>query len=765
MNIKYLFSILTTGLFILAGCSEENEVVNPTPPDQGGTDDPTRREVLLTLKNNLVLKAPGTKAGEQIATAVENYIYSLDVYVFGSKEENGTYTFQELHYFRDEADIVTLPNGKAYSFNLTGDVNAGTTSGLLKLNKGLFIKLYCVANRSKLYKTDGDAVTLFDNFKSLEQSKPGMPDNVVTAGIPTEDEFKTLHTKLIDVTTDPPTVDDMLESPLPMSGAYTTPLDLTDFGTSARTQIGLKLSRMVARFDVINDAEKSKFTVEKISMGRGQSAAQFFPIKTLVTDADKLITYPEREIDAENQQADDEAAGTTSLTQGAFYTYPSPKEDNGYLMLKGKYAVNKTESTDVSYKIPFQQMVNGVGTYIEVAYNHRYTIAITKADKYHLDFNLKVAEWDEPGDLDPYEPDNEFDKKTPVTLLAAESQDAYVMGDGRVSVLAANGSKFAFTMGSNTELEDELVYHSATAVKWLVKDEENSGPVTKAASQETKYVYKVDETVLGNGKQEDIIIRLTNPASGMNKEIKVIATPGPVISLTTVEGNYNKFDPSTLTATIYNVAAQTIKLHAVAETRIDPDSKAETTGSTATVKSGDTWLQADGPVTTAEGDYTLTLPAVKTPLPATTTVTFASTASKGETVVKVVLKDPALKDLSQDDFKMGTRSDNTVNMTGGTGGSIPLVSLADVEDNSFTLTVSSPEGVDIATDGSWFETKAGNGSTQANGWKQTIITGKVKTAIGNVQTGGKITVTNKLDATDKYVVEVVTTKLAEVVVP
>ena len=149
-----------------------------------------------------------------------------------------------------------------------------------------------MANCSKLYKTDGDAVTLFDNFKSLEQSKPGMPDNVVTAGIPTEDEFKTLHTKLIDVTTDPPTVDDVLESPLPMSGAYTTPLDLTDFGTSARTQIGLKLSRMVARFDVINDAEKSKFTVEKISMGRGQSAAQFFPIKTLVTDADKLITYP-----------------------------------------------------------------------------------------------------------------------------------------------------------------------------------------------------------------------------------------------------------------------------------------------------------------------------------------------------------------------------------------------------------------------------------------------------------------------------------------
>lgn len=35
MNIKYLFSILTTGLFILAGCSEENEVVKSDPSRSG----------------------------------------------------------------------------------------------------------------------------------------------------------------------------------------------------------------------------------------------------------------------------------------------------------------------------------------------------------------------------------------------------------------------------------------------------------------------------------------------------------------------------------------------------------------------------------------------------------------------------------------------------------------------------------------------------------------------------------------------------------
>lgn len=43
-----------------------------------------------------------------------------------------------------------------------------------------------------------------------------------------------------------------------MTGAYTTPLDLTDFSVSARTQLGFKLTRMVARFDVENDASVSQ---------------------------------------------------------------------------------------------------------------------------------------------------------------------------------------------------------------------------------------------------------------------------------------------------------------------------------------------------------------------------------------------------------------------------------------------------------------------------------------------------------------------------
>ena len=594
MNIKHLVSLFAAGAFLFASCTEENEVAGGTTTGGTGTgDDTNRQEVLVSLKNHLVLQKPETKAeGDPIATEEENYIHSLDVYVFGSKEENGDYTLQEIHYYRDDASTLTLPGVNTYSFNLTNSAdNSGVTTGLLKLNKGLFVRLYCVANRSEMYTTSDDGTTTqYTDFKSLIQTAPGQDDNLVTAGIPKEADFKKLHIKLIDpAATADPTENDVLVSPLPMSGAYTTPLDLTDFGSSARTQISFKLSRMVARFDIVNDAAKSKFTLEKMSMGNGQKGAKFFPIETVGKTQADLITYPERAVLPDTQKASDEAAGTTNLTKGAFYAFPSPKDDHGYLMLKGKYAVNQTESKDVSYQVPFQQMINGTGTYIEVAYNHRYTITITKADTYHLDVDLKVADWDDKESIDPYEPENEFDRTTNVVLDADVSTGTYVLDNGQISVLPQAASKFAFTMASNTDLTHEVIYKSDAAAKWVVKDGEPV--VTKAGSQETTYKFKVDETALNAAvsagtKLEDVTIRLTNPASGSRKEIKVIATQGPTVALVEEEGNYNTFDAAKLTAYIYNVASQTVKLKVDAETRLTDPAQPDgdtTTGSTASV--------------------------------------------------------------------------------------------------------------------------------------------------------------------------------------
>lgn len=768
MNIKHLLPLFAAGAFLFASCTEETEVAGGTTPDGTGTgNDTDRQEVLVSLKNHLVLQKPQTKAeGDPIATEEENYIHSLDVYVFGAKEENGDYTLQEIHYYRDDASTLTLPGVSTYSFNLTNSAdNSGVTTGLLKLNKGLFVRLYCVANRSEMYTTsaDGTTTTQYTDFKSLIQTAPGQADNLITAGVPKEADFKKLHIKLIDpaATTDP-TENDVLASPLPMSGAYTTPLDLTDFGSSARTQISFKLSRMVARFDIVNDATKSKFTLEKMSMGNGQKGAKFFPIETVGTKAADLITYPEREVSADTQKASDEAAGTTNLTKGAFYSFPSPKDDKGYLMLKGKYAVNQTESKDVSYQVPFQQMVNGIGTYIEVAYNHRYTITITKADTYHLDVDLKVADWDDKEVIDPYEPENDFDRAENVVLDAAASTNTYVLDNGQISVLPDEHSKFTFKMASNTDLTHEVIYKSATAPKWVVID--GDPVITKAGSQETTFKFKVDKDVLdaavaAGQKLEDITIRLTNPASGSRKEIKVIATQGPTVAFVSQEDNFNTFDAAKLTAYIYNVADQTIKLKVDAETRLTDPSQpegAKTTGSTATVDGSSTWLKASADVTEASGEYILTADGTGS-AGDESTVDFTSVASTAKTTVKVVLKDPAMTPLATENFS-SERDDNKFDLTKGTG-SIPQVSLAGALNNEFKLTVISPEGVKVEkTSGDWL-TITSSVAAGANGKKTTTITGKISDAtdmMDATKTDGKFTITNVLDNKTQDV-EVVTT--------
>lgn len=268
MNLKNRISILATGLLMMA-CTSENIL------DEGkktGTDeaaqDANRQEVMLTLKNSLKLQPAETRAGDPIATDEENYIRSLDVYVFGSPTETGTYTFQELHYYRADASEVKVPNVEAFPFSLLNTAEGNTTKGLLKLNKGMYVKLYCVVNRTKLYVddlTDADAPVKeypLTSFKSLVQTAPGQENNHVTVGVPTEETFCKLHTNLIDPESNDAAEDNVLNVPLPMSGAYTTPVDLTDFSSAARKQISFRLTRMVARFDIVNNAAESKFTVE-----------------------------------------------------------------------------------------------------------------------------------------------------------------------------------------------------------------------------------------------------------------------------------------------------------------------------------------------------------------------------------------------------------------------------------------------------------------------------------------------------------------------
>ena len=732
MNIIQKLSVLAVGL-LLASCTSENTIDNLTPDgSSSAADDANRREVLLTLKNKLSLTPAKTKADDPIALAEENYLRSLDVYVFGSDTEDGTYTFQELYYYRDDASNHPAEGDWAHSFNITAvDGKDNLSNGLLKLKKGLFVKLYCVANRTVLYQTLPDkTVKAYENFAALRQSNPGQPDNKVVAGVPTEDDFLELHSQVISPTGS--TEDDILQTPLPMTGSYITPLDLTDFTVSTRTQLSFKLSRMVARFDVINNAEESKFTIETISMGKGQPGAWFFPIKTLAAKAD-VISYPKRELSADTQTE------AKPESKGAFYSWPSPKDDEGFLVLTGKYDVNKTEQKEVTYQIPFQQIKDGVGSFIEVAYNHRYTIAITKADTYHLDFTLNISDWDDAGSIDDYEPDNNFDKDAKIVLDGGTTTNAYVLDNGTIAISPETGSKFAFNINSSTTLKEDLIYKTGSS-KWLIADADGR---TKAVvpAIETKYAYKVDDTQVSDPATIlPVTIRLTNPASGEHKDIVVKPTAGPVISWTKAEDNYNVFDPETMTATLYNVTGQNITLKVTADAKVVDETT--TTGSSAAMESSPAWLALD-PTSSdqATADYTLTVGSGGS-ADGTATVNFISTVSIKKTAVTVKLKDPAITALVANDFTLGT---NMLELTGGST-SNPKVTMAGQAQNSFTVAVVSPEGVTAEVTGGadWLGVEATEGSSAPEGKKKTIITATISSASAD-KDDGRITITNPLN--------------------
>ena len=194
-------------------------------------------------------------------------------------------------------------------------LNAGATdnvtTGLLSLHRGLFVKFYCIANDTQPVKADGDEVVA-DDFTPITFTAGS--STMERAGSPTEADFIQYHTRLLDT--------DVLNVPLAMAGAQTLPLDLTDASTSTRQQVNFKLTRLAARFDVVNKADESRFTIESISMLNARRAAGYFPIVACGTypaaDAD-LMTTADKPFTGDNANI-----GTQT---GAFYCYPSLQED------------------------------------------------------------------------------------------------------------------------------------------------------------------------------------------------------------------------------------------------------------------------------------------------------------------------------------------------------------------------------------------------------------------------------------------------------
>ena len=547
--MKKINYMMLSCLFVLLGsCTEEVQQKGEQPAPEGGSDAITRQEVTLSLKNKLVLDREKTK-GETIATAEENAISALDVYVFASETENGDYSFMERFAYRNTPDAV-LPAGASELQLTPTDADAKETTGLLKVKKGLFVKLYCIANNTTLVDPAHEGQPVDDAaFVPLELSTTD--DNkttVKTPGVPLETTFATWHTHLLTSTVQA----DTLATPLAMTGALITPLDLTDFGSAARVQAGIRLTRLVARYDIINEAGTSRFTIETVSMGNARRGSGLFPIRPYgdmpEAKPDELITTPERRFYGEN--------ANKGIQAGAFYSYPSPLKDKGFLILKGMYKINESESKEVSYRIPFtQQAADGNQTFLEIANNHRYTIAITAADEYHLDCTLYVADWTDDGSIDDFKPDQDSGE-IDVTIPAEFTDDTKYDPDTRsVSMSLKPKSQFTVTTTATANLTVYKKYVGgidAQQYDWL----EISEPAvsTKAASMNYNYTFSLkDDYTLG--RYPRAVLRFTNTMNGSETTFFVEAVSVPQADGTPQVGdnNPNSFDAENKLVNLYRI--------------------------------------------------------------------------------------------------------------------------------------------------------------------------------------------------------------------
>ena len=573
-----LGSMLLCSAFLLCNCTKEN----PTDGDgtqPGGTPGEVR-EVMVTLKNQLVLqkgatKATGagsvaTKAEAPIATAAENAISTLDVYVFGAKTENGDYTFQERFAYRADSKD-RLPQG-ATELLLNADSDGKETTALIKLKKGLFVKLYCIANDTTLVDPATDKVVKAADFTPITftESEDGTP-RFAAEGKPQESTFVGWHTRLLTAAVKA----DTLAPPLAMAGACTTPIDLTSFDNSARVQVGFRLTRLVARFDINNKAGDSRFTIETVSMGNGRRGSGFFPIRVYgdlpEAKPDQLITYPVHAFYGDN--------ANNGLCTGAFYAYPSPRQDKAFLILNGKYKVNETEMKNVSYQIPFTQpTADGNTAWLDIAGNHRYTIAVTKADAYHLDANILVTDWADDGSIE-YTPDNKPGEIV-VTIPEAFKDDSEYDADTKtVSMSLKEGSSFEITTTSNSALIISKAYAGGGIVKGYDWISISDPDITLGANGISTYKYTATLTkpyLAGRYPKAAIRCISLTDASESILYVEALSVPQPIATQQPPKtpnnrsDNPNNFDVDKLEASLYRITGSTTRVYINCPDGVEP---------------------------------------------------------------------------------------------------------------------------------------------------------------------------------------------------
>ena len=346
----------------------------------GCNNDPVDGEISLAgAANEIQLVIGGNGEGvdytKAIASESENRIEDLDVYIFASDAQAGTYRYLDKWESAAANDKVLnkfllQASGSEWNASIFPTEIAGYP----------YLKLFLVANREDdLYQEDGAATQTLTPFTTADDF----------AAATDEVTFLQSYTKAL-------TADKVLHPSLLMTGNGTTKM----LGTVSNLKIELK--RVVARFDIDNTARTSNLTIQSIALKQGRKTGTLWSSGTLtpIVDADLgtsplLMEYKEVDYTAL-------ANANTGVTESAIYTYPTLATDKASLIIKGTYHDPVTNSDKpASYTVPLQKTDGATGATADIAIlrNNRYKLRIIDVTSTTMATAFEINDWTSSGGI------------------------------------------------------------------------------------------------------------------------------------------------------------------------------------------------------------------------------------------------------------------------------------------------------------------------------------------------------------------------------
>lgn len=683
MKKKSMLIVSALLTLLLTGCSQQ-ELDNDLAPEDGAKG----KEIRLVFSGG----GESQEYTRAIASESENQIDNLDIYVFAAAASDGDY--QYLETWKAAANDDT--NSK--TFKLSGAGTQRKASIFPTELKGIpYLKLYCVANSTTLYKADGTGMDALTPVTT--NAATGTIDGPGTKA----EEFE----KLCIAKLDP--AGTALGTPLVMTGSGTTKI----LGNIATVNIELK--RRVSRFDIDNESAKTGLIIESVSLGNGRNIA------TVMNSTLAELTAPERATGLIKYPATDGSfqmlpKANQGLTESALYTYPLAATDKAFLIIKGKYQ-NPTQKdpVPVEYHLDIKRVPDGMTdpAFMDVEANTRYTLHIKEVMEATITAFFEIVDWTSGGGV-IIKPDN---AAPVVTKMEVEGTDVPDLTTTEIKVTADGAEKtIVLTATASGKVQPKFSTPTAWSIDWLTHDD--TAYKTEIVDGVTTTTMTFKYTLTDSSPYAPVTLTLANESASQDESVytKLTIVPpatAPVLNFATPDaatGNFNRYDLANNKLTMYKTRQSTITLGASCPfgTKLELSANVRPWLEVAKSKTGPTPGGAGTDVTVAtpvEEFYTLKLKD-------------ATATSNGESKFNVIslgdatkslelaveLLDPAITAIVLDGTPPAgvAYADNKITSVPRTGGT------------TVEVKITSPQGVTASTLSSWFTVAETSPFTRTN---------------------------------------------------